>query len=171
MKIKLFVLFLLPAIISIQCSSNNKDSLEIQKVNENDRVCKTKENRYELKIKPFKKFKDSLTLTLNVTKSHCGIITYLDTVNVSERIKDESSIIQVSEKVGIRVCIGRVRVNGIKTYICNLHLFKKEKDCWRDMPPTDNWEKFNLGHVTSGHSYGDYGTQGAIGFIGELKIE
>lgn len=158
------LLLLITLLTSIVVFSQKVNTLEI-----ND-ICDAPKKTYG-NIEAVNEFKDSLKATIQIYKITLGTKTEDLDETFIERIKNESTIYKLNNKMAISVSVGRIEENGDKFYIYKIHLFRKNKGCWEDTTRDTQWTKFNLGNFTSGYGYGFEGTKEFVRFSGNLSIE
>ena len=116
-------------------------------------------------------FKDELTLKLDVTKITIDKTSEKISLSHSEKIKSESSLIQINDTIAFKISIGRVVEYKVKKYLYKADLFRKYEGCWRAASPTNYWYEFYPGIISAGFGFGYEGTNGYLGLTGSLIIE
>lgn len=122
------------------------------------------------RINPAESFKDSLTLTIDITEIYIGKKTKEIEFIYKEVITSESSIIKVNKDMAIRVSIARVIDNGKKCYLYKIHLFEKYKDCWYDKNASGGWSVGKIGTLNSGYYHGTKG-EDCFGYDGDITLD
>lgn len=159
---KIFFTGVLVFLISV-CSlsaQNNKDISD-------DEICNIPPNIQ--KINPVESFKDSLTLSIDLTEIYIGKRTKEIKFKHTEVITTESSLIKVTKDMAIKISVARVIDNGNKCYLFKIHLFEKYKDCWYDKNANGSWSIGKIGTVNAGYYHGIKG-EDCFGYDGEISI-
>lgn len=161
MKLKLIII-LISLFNIINCRAQ-----DVVIVNDKDVCTAVKDYSY---VKAVDTFKTEVTITMDISSFSVARNTKKIDFSYSETIENETKIVQVTKKGAIRISIGRVVENGKKYYIFQVHLYKKDKECWREMSTFGNWTKCSLGTMTHGYAFGTKNTKNYIGFYGPIKI-
>ena len=133
------------------------------------KVCKIDDSLFG--ITPVDSFKDSLKFTVKLTSTTEGKVTNESNLEYTEIILNESSILQISNNIAISISVERIEERAKKYYIHRIHMYRKEKKCWKDLSSTSSWSAFNLGAVNSGMSHGNKGSDDFWGYDGTLSLE
>jgi hypothetical protein len=121
--------------------------------------------------KTIDKYKDNLTLKIEVTILKVGKISTAINFTYDEIIQNESSLIQINDSVAIKVAITRAVDFVEKKYLYKVDLFTKSDKCWKRASGANDWNEFYPGIVTAGCSVGYEGTDNYLGFTGTIIIE
>ena len=116
-------------------------------------------------------FKDELTLKLDITKISIDKTSEKISFSYSEKIKSESSLIQINDTIAFKISVARIVEYKVKKYLYKADLFRKYDDCWQAASPTNYWNEFYPGIISSGLSFGYEATTGYLGFTGSLIVE
>jgi hypothetical protein len=136
-----------------------------------DKVCDPIAQQYHYEVEDVDEFKDSLTLTIELTTVTDGRDVDYKAKRFTEKIKDESSIIMLSKTVAFSIAIARITEHGKKYYLYSIHLYRKDGKCWDDLNTNGTWSKCSLGTITSGYGFGNQGTSNFIGFSGSVRVK
>ncbi|MFZ6051033.1 hypothetical protein [Halocola ammonii] len=115
-------------------------------------------------------FSSSLELTIQINTIKNGKESTAIDFRHSERIRKESSLIEIDENHAIKISIARVVDYGLKKYIYKLTFFEKD-ECWREMSLFTQWAEFSPGVISTGHSVGSTGSEDFYGFEGQIRIK
>ncbi len=121
--------------------------------------------------KSTKILKEDLTLKLEITKIKIDDLVKKISFKYTEKIKNESSLIIINDSIAFKISIGRVVDQKLNKYLYKADLYRKIEDCWQVATPTNYWNEFSLGVISSGLGFGYEGTLGYLGFDGTLIVE
>lgn len=116
-------------------------------------------------------FKEELSLKFDVTKITVGKTLVKVLFSHTEKIKSESSLIQINDTVAFRISIGRVVEYKAKKYLYKANMFLKRNGCWDAATPVGYWHEFVPGVIVSGLGFGREGTTNYLAFHGGLIVE
>lgn len=136
-----------------------------------EKICEPIQPEYYLYVEDVEEFIDTLTLRIQISSVTNGREVSNESLTFSEKIINESSIVQLSKEVALSICLARIVDQGKKYYIYSIHLYKKEGKCWEDINSMLNWSKCNLGVINSGYGIGNQGSSNFVGYTGNITLQ